>query len=258
MLRQSCPGVDFVPVRRHRANEFGWKRDEPDRVAAGPLRSLLDAPALAVARSADSVLLGRSLPSAVRSGGLPASGYLTPSPEAEALVRSRLGSRPLVGVVWRSEMRSPIRDIHYLTVRDLADLLPTDVDIACLQHDVDDDELAALRGIVGGDVIDLSDIDLRDDFDHAAAVVAACDVVVGIGTTIVELAGAVGTSTVMVQPTHFGTWRARPGTDADYWHDSVVVAKVDRPWETESLVAKARQQLEAMLAEQVSARVGQR
>ena len=78
--------------------------------------------------------------------------------------------------------------------------------------------------------------------------VAACDVVVGIGTTMVELAGAVGTPTVMMQPTHFGTWRARPGTDADYWHRSVAVARVDRPWDTAELVAKAREQIMLRLA----------
>ncbi|MEO1062022.1 MAG: hypothetical protein AAFZ07_11425 [Actinomycetota bacterium] len=256
LMEQSFPDIEFLPVQRLRPNEFGWKCSEPGRVEAGPMRSLLDERALQVARSSDSVVLGRSLPAAVRSAGLPSTGYLMPSAQAMEVARSRRGSRPLVGVVWRSEMRSPVRDIHYLTVADLAHLLPADVDVACLQHDVEDDELAALRGIVRGELIDLADLDLRNDFDTAAAVVSTCDVVVGIGTTIVELAGAVGTATVMMQPTHFGTWRARPDTDTDYWHRSVVVAKVERPWDTGALIAKARRQLDTRLAEQRHAEVG--
>lgn len=247
LMRRSFPEIDFVPVRRLRPNEFGWRRDEPDRVEAGPLASLFDGAALAIARTADSVVLGRSLPSVTSSKGLPAAGYLTPRPEAVALAQERRGTGPLLGVVWRSEMRSAVRDIHYLKVADLAQLLPAGVDIACLQHDATDDEMDVLRSLAET-VIDLEDLDLRNDFEAAAGVVAACDVVVGIGTTMVELAGAVGTPTVMMQPTHFGTWRARPGTDADYWHRSVAVARVDRPWDTAELVAKAREQIMLRLA----------
>jgi len=247
LLRRSFPEIEFLPVRRLKPNEFGWRRDAPDRVEAGPLGSLLDSSALSVGRAADSEVLGRSLPEAVGSAGLPAAGYLTPSQAGLDLARARRGSQPLIGVVWRSEMRSPMRDVHYLSVDDLDALLPPGVEIACLQHDVTEGELNALSDISHGSLIDLTDVDLRNDFDTSAAVVASCDVVVGIGTTMVELAGAVGTPTVMMQPTHFGTWRANPYTDVDYWHASAVVARVERPWETVMLIEKARQQLEGYL-----------
>lgn len=248
LLRHSFPDIEFLPVRRLPPSELGCHQDVVDRREAGPLAPVVDASALAVGRSADSVMMARSLPEVLQSSGLPATRYLLPQGESVDRVRSRRDGRPLVGVVWRSEMRSPVRDIHYLTVGDLAPLLSPEFQVVCLQHDVTEEELRELNVIAEGALLDVAEFDLRNDFGAAAAVLACCDCVVGIGTTMVELAGAVGTPTVMIQPTHFGTWRADASTCADYWHRSVVVSNVERPWETPLLVEKAREQVQALLA----------
>jgi len=247
LLRQSFPSIEFLPVRRLKSDDFGWRRDSPDRVKAGQLALLLDEKALKVAQGADSVVMGRSLPSALGSAGLPAARYLRPSHEAQAWAATLRRGRPTIGVVWRSEMQSSMRNIHYLKVDDLAPLLPGGVDVICLQHDVTAEEQVVLESITQS-LIDLKGIDLRNDFDSAAAVLGLCDIVVGVGTTITELAGAVGTQTVMLQPTHFGTWRGQSSDNRDYWHESVLVPAVDEPWKSAKLIAKARSQLDLLLS----------
>ena len=248
LLRNSFPSIEFIPVRRLKSDDFGWRRDWPDRSEAEGLGLLLDDKALKVAKASDSVVMGRSLPSALGSARLPSAPYLRPSDEASARVSSLHRGRPLIGVAWRSEVRSPMRNIHYLEVSDLGELLPEGVDVICLQHDATAEELETLESMTKS-LIDLQGIDLRNDFDSAAAVVNLCDVVVGIGTTIVELAGAVGTKAVLVQPTHFGTWRAQ-ADDQDFWHRSMVVSAIDEPWNRIELIAKARAQLDLLLDSQ--------
>jgi hypothetical protein len=236
LLRRSFPGIEFVPVTRLRRRVLsGWARSNASRRADGPLFRLLTEEAAALASRSDRVTLGRTIPGwALRQAPYPA--YLSPDPDLVEGFASRCRGR--VGLVWRSELMDPMRQIHYVQAADLAPLTALPASFVCLQHDATSDERATLSERFGDRIDWLDDVDLRDDFESTAAVVATCDLVVGIGTTVTELAAAVGTRTIALHPTRWGTWRGR-GTTADVWHTTVRLAAADDYDRPETCVTNA-------------------
>jgi hypothetical protein len=182
------------------------------------------------------VILGRSL-MGVAPVRAPFAPYLVPDPDRVTAMLGRLGPG-VIGVVWRSEFNAVNRSIHYLRPGDLAPLAGDGRRFVCLQHDVTAEERTELAGLFGESMRFLDDVELRDDFEAASAVVAACSAVVGIGTTMVELAGAVGAPTIALHPNRIGAWRARPDS-GDYWHRTMRVAVSDDPRDRAGCVRRA-------------------
>lgn len=251
LLGRSLPHITFRATERlgSRPRPGFLGEHEPPR-AAGALWELLTAEAASDAAGHQAVMLGRELLPLSSNDGepQPAAPYLTADPTVRSEMRSRVASsRPTVGVVWRSEYVSTMRNVHYLTVADLEPLLSLPVDIVCLQHDANEAERSHLRHVTGDRLVFLDEYDLRDDFETMAALASELDVVVGVGTTIIELAAAVGTKTVIIQPTHFGTWRKIDSAGADYWHRTATIAGVSDPGRRGDAVASARRTVQALV-----------
>ena len=229
LLRRSFPGIDFRPVERRssRTHPGFLEAGAPERVD-GPLFDLIDLDSYHLAASADAVMPGRAMfAAALHSGELPFGPSLLPDEDLMRSARERFAAdSPAVGLVWRSEYNSAMRSIHYLTLDELDELLGVDARIVCLQHDATVEERESLLSSTDGRAIFLDDIDMRDDFEAAAAIVAALDVVVGVGTTPVELAAAVGTPTVSLHPTHFSSWRSMDAAGRDFWHATTRIAAI--------------------------------
>lgn len=247
LLQRSFPAIELLPTDR-------WMRPRPGVLAPDrPPRSgdvlypVLTAEARNIGLACDRVLLSRSLHWLARRTAAPTPGYLRPDPVVVAAHAARRGDERTIGIVWRSELRSPMRTIHYLGVADLEGILAEHDTVVCLQYDVDDGERAQLLDRFGDRVRFLEGVDLRDDFDDAAALLASLDAVVGVGTTTVELSAAVGTPTVLLTSNHHGTWRAADDAGHDHWHPSMRVAAIAQPWDRPALARRARSLLEAML-----------
>ena len=232
LLRRSFPDIRYVSAERMRSRRHaGFLADDRPPRAIGPMFELLTEEAAAAIEGADRVMLGRTLQQVSLQWAGPPERYLVPDPdlvEHDSRLR-RPTDRPRIGIVWRSEFGSAMRNIHYLGLSDLRPLLELDVDIVNLQHDITADERAVLDSTARHPVEYLDEIDLRDDFEHTAAVVAQLDAVVGVGTTMLELAGGLGTRAIMLQPTRFGTWRAARPDGGDYWHANVTVIAPPSP-----------------------------
>lgn len=250
LLTRSFPGVEFVAVERMRSQAHAGflGPDRPAR-ADGPLFDLLTAEAAKLLGDADRVVMGRSLPAlSTRRSEVPGA-YLVPDPQITSPLTSS-GERPQVGVVWRSEFGSAMRDIHYLSVDQLGPIVAHDIDVVVLQHDATPDELAHLETLAPGRVVTVDGVDLRDDFETSAAVVVGLDAVVGVGTTMVELAGGLGVPSVLIHPTRFGTWRATGEDGTDYWHRHTTVVGSDRADDKASAATAAGVALQRLLAKQ--------
>lgn len=249
LFARSFPTIDFVPVKRCRTNEFGdYNVSEPTR-CDNVLHPLLTADAFAGAREADSVVLGRGVKSVrdLSNGPDPAAPYLVALPgQRDAYSHLRDSTSPTIGLVWRSEMRSLMRDIHYTRLTDLAPLFDLGARLVCLQHDMTDAERQQWASLPG-EKVELNDVNLRDDFERAAGVVSNLDLVIGIGTTMTNLAAALGVRTLMAQPTHFGSWMATGDNGQSFWYQTcdVVVAQppTDQPQLVERLTARATEVL---------------
>jgi hypothetical protein len=245
LLQRSFPAIDFVPVERLRTPRLGHLHPDGPQRPRTPMFRLVDERVHEAALVANSVAAATRLPLLTLSPTWSApTSYLTADPHRRERIAATSGTGGL-GIVWRSELRSISRDIHYLSVDDLEPLLRDHDRVVCLQHDVTGPERQRLLELASGHVEFLDDIDLRNDFESTAAAVTLLDCVVGVGTTMVELAAGLGMPTVMIQPTHFGTWRATGDRRTDYWHASTVLAYADPPWDTDQLVADTTRRLAA-------------
>lgn len=223
LLRRSFPDVEFFPAERLPSNPRpGFLAHGRPPRAAGVFFDLLSMEGLQAACRSDRVILGRSLPRLAPSA-VPAAPYLVPDADLVESARSRLRHSP-IGLVWRSEFASAIRGIHYLRPSDLLPLTSLDSSFICLQHDVTDDEREDMRRTFGDRIDFIDDVDLRDDFDSTLGVLAACRAVVGVTTTMVELAAAGGVPTITLYPNRMGAWRKRSDGVSDYWHRTMRVA----------------------------------
>ena len=235
LLGRSFPDITFVPTPRQPSRPaLGFLADDRPERATGNLYDLLTADAFRHAERSDRVVLGRTL-IRLTPQDAPYEPYLRPDPELVARLRP---ARPTIGVVWRSEFVDPMRSIHFVDPSDLAPLTSLDCDIVCLQHDPTPEERAALNAVFADRVTFRDDLDLRDDFETMAAIVAGCCAVVGVGTTTTELAAAVGTPTVYLHPNLIGAWR-RNDANADYWHSTMRAAVTKRLHERMSCVEEA-------------------
>lgn len=243
LVARSFPELEVIPVER-RTRHLQWDflaPGKPDR-SGDDLSDLMTTEARALAADADELVLGRDLARLTSAGGAtrPAAPYLRSSRARMAVHRRWLSEyRPAVGIVWRSEFQSLMRSIHYLELEEIQPIFDLDVTFVCLQDDISPREQQELRWRTGSRVRFPTQVDLRDDLEDSAALVAVLDAVVGVGTTLVELAGAVGTPTVMMQPTHFGSWRSTDGLGQDFWHQSVRVATISQTPDRAACVATA-------------------
>jgi tetratricopeptide (TPR) repeat protein len=238
VLSRSFPAITFLPVARHRFRDASFlAAGRPPRAANAHFESLT-ADAMQVAESCDQVVLSRYLQHLAleRSPQEPASAYLVPDPDRVAAGAARWDdSTPRVGIIWRSESRGTMREIHYLEVEQLAPFFEVDAEFVCLQYDATDEERAALERLTGGRICFPDDLDLRNDFESGLALSAKLSAVVGVCTTSFELAAAVGVPGVLLAPDRLVGWRASDERGQDFWHQSVRLAQVEPRWDRHRL-----------------------
>lgn len=243
LLRRSFPEIEFVACQRQSSRPILGLNgpDQPPR-ARGSMHPELTRAAAAAAASTDHVCFSRSLWS-LRDSPRPVAPYLRPDPERVARWR-RVVPDHAVGIVWRSEYSNPMRDIHFVRVEDLAPLARLGRPTVCLQHDTTEAEREVLQHLFGNVMFVADTVDLRDDFEGTAALVATLDGVVGPGTTVVELSAAVGTRTVCLQPNNFGKWRSIGS--GDFWHQTMSHACATDPRRPAECVSAAAKLLQAV------------
>jgi len=252
VLARSFPEITFLPVERLRPRSPGIVADgRPPRADNAHFESLT-ADAMQVAESCDEVILSRNLQHlALRRPRRKTAtrAYLVPDPDRVAAMATRWREAgPHVGIMWRSELRGPMRDIHYLEVEQLAPFFDVDATFVSLQYDATDDERAALERMTGGRVHFPDDLDLRNDFEAGLALSASLSAVVGVCTTAFELAAATGVPGVLLAPNSLVGWRAMGPRAHDFWHQSVRLAVSDPLWDREALATAGAAVLQEILA----------
>lgn len=103
----------------------------------------------------------------------------------------------LVGLCWRSSLQTSQRITHYLQPIDLFPLavLPN-TKFVCLQYDECTQEVETLRKI-GLPIYHFGNLNQKDDLINTAGLIGACDMVISVGTAVVELAAAIGVPSVL-------------------------------------------------------------
>lgn len=185
--------------------------------------------------SANPRLLGRSdIAAQVYCGSLPKffrtraddfpqhAGYLEPDGRRVDEWRRRLsneGRKRRVGIAWNGGLKHTRRSLRSVVPEVFAQILRVpEVEFVSLQHDDDGSVAAELARLSGARVHVFSEA--FANFDELAALVASLDCVVTVCSTVVHLAGALGTPTLVLTPRH-AEWRYLLEGPSMPWYPSV-------------------------------------
>lgn len=161
------------------------------------------------------------------------SGYLTPDETETRLWRDRfraIDRRPAVGINWRSGMRRAGARHNYPELKDIVPLLEAgDFLPVCLQYDASTSETTAIQAASGKQLYIPSEIDQRNELDRVAAMIAALDLVISPNTSVLMMAGAVGTPSIGL---HSQCGAIFFGAERDPWFpgECSLVKTGDRSW----------------------------
>lgn len=152
------------------------------------------------AADADMQVAAGTLPGYLRRSpsDFPARGrWLTADPERverRALQLAALGDGLRVGIAWRSNLMTLNRRAAYAPLDQWGAVFRVPgVRFINVQHGPCGDELADTGRRFGITVHGLPDLDLKDDFEETAALLAALDLVIAPAVSVGELAAALGT-----------------------------------------------------------------
>ena len=130
--------------------------------------------------------------------------YLKANPDIIADFSERLNSfkdKKLVGLCWRSGKLSANRNLSYLSIDDLSELLElNDCIFVNLQYGDCEDELQRIESKIGVKILRWDDVDLKNNQEQLAALISCLNVVVTAGTAVLGLSMALGTKTIMFGP----------------------------------------------------------
>lgn len=140
--------------------------------------------------------LGSALPHLRRTlADFPRKAFLTPDQARVDAFRDWLAGRPglKVGVCWRSMMINAQRQKYFSAIDAWKDVFTVPgVSFVNLQYGDAAAEIARAGSLFGVDIAVADGLDLKNDLDGAAALSAACDLVISAPTAAAALAGAVG------------------------------------------------------------------
>ena len=163
----------------------------------------------------------------------PGKPYLKADPERrvqwKALLDS-LGDKPKIGIAWSGGIPNTFEARRSLSIRDLNPILEYDADFISLQYkntDCPDFVHHWPRATVDC------------DYDETAALIAELDLFIGVTTTAIHAAGALGVETWCLVPS-IPQWRYGVEGDGMVWYDSVELfrQKESGEWPIQALADK--------------------
>ena len=177
-----------------------------------------------------------------------AGGFLTADPARVRAWHDRLTALPglRVGISWRSGMMTADRARSYATLEKWGPLLQVPgTTFVNLQYDDCSLALATAEDRFGVHVHSFPDLDLRNDFEGAGALMKNLDLIITIGNAVGELGGALGVPTWRLSPTPIKEWTML-GTDRRPWFPSMRICQAPRTDDWEALVASLVDELGAL------------
>ncbi len=150
------------------------------------------------------------------------SGYLQADPERIRTWRQRLaalGPSLKVGISWQGGTHKTRRPLRSLPLASWLPILRTPgVKFFSLQYTDCSQELAQFWATTGIEVVDWQEV--RDEYEDAAALVSALDLVISVCTAVIHLGGALGKPVWVLAP--FGPeWRYGAAGEKMPWYSSV-------------------------------------
>jgi tetratricopeptide (TPR) repeat protein len=175
----------------------------------------------------------------------PREGFLKADEEKRLAFRARLaalGPGPYVGICWRSMVLGHKRRKYFSAIEAWKPVLSfPGATFVNLQYGEVSSELAAAREQLGVTIHHFNDLDLKNDLDGAAALTAACDLVISAPTAAAAMAGALGTEVWFVVASR--VW-PQLGTDHYPWYRQTRVFAPEKFGDWDRLMPRVRAALE--------------
>src|SRR6266702_2917791 len=175
-----------------------------------------------------------------------AESYLPAPPAAHVKAwQDRLGPRTRfrVGLVWSGSLDHKNDHNRSMALRTLAPLLDCDVQFVSLQKGVRDQDRAFLGE--RPDIVDLTE--QLTDFSDTAALISCLDLVISVDTSVVHLAGALGTPVWTMLPFN-PDWRWLLNRDDSPWYSSMRLFRQPKRGDWASVVDCVRLELEGLVS----------
>jgi len=158
------------------------------------------------------------------------SGYLVHNDIKTTVLRQSLlegGAKTLIGISWNTASPLVHATDRNIALSELAQALNfPGVQLVCLQYGDVCHEIDSLKKEFGIDVLQVSEIDKRNDIDGLASLIMACDQVVSTTNATVHLAGSLGADVHVLLPISarwiWGTRGSQSSwynTITPYWQD---------------------------------------
>jgi len=177
--------------------------------------------------------LGRHLRPSIDDFPARTQGYLVPNASLATRWSERLaalGRGPVVGISWRSMIRTAERRLEYSRLDEWGDILTVaGVHFVLLQYDDCEREVLDAERRFGVAIHRWRDLDLKNDFENIAALMSNLDLVIAPRNAVTMLAGSIGVPTLAVG--NEGDW-SECGTAQLPWFSSVecINRNVREPW----------------------------
>lgn len=179
-----------------------------------------------------------------------AQGYIPAPPAARVKawqdrLEDRLGPRNRfrVGLVWAGNPDHKNDHNRSMSLRTLATLLDCDLQFVSLQKGVRDQDRAFLNARSG--IVDLTE--QLTDFSETAALMSCLDLVISVDTSVVHLAGALGTPVWTMAPFN-PDWRWLLNRSDSPWYQSMRLFRQPKRGDWASVVDDVRHELESLVA----------
>jgi tetratricopeptide (TPR) repeat protein len=185
-----------------------------------------------------------SLPKFYRTtnAAFPGEPYLVSDPERRIQWRallSALGDRPRIGIAWTGGTKPTGRDRRSLKLEQLLPLLKQDATFISLEYKEErEEEVKAFEKNHGIKIHHWDRATVSDkyfDYDETAALVSELDMVIGVTTASLHLAGAIGVKTWALVP-EWPTWLWGIEGTTIPWNKSTTLYRQRGTWD--SLIAR--------------------
>lgn len=166
----------------------------------------------------------------------PGKQYLVPCPDRTAMWRSKKNGKPTIGIAWTGGTFKNAGTFRNLPLKEWKPIFEAiDANWVSLQYK------DASKDIVGTPVKQYPWATLTKDYDDTAALVASCDLVIGMQTSVCHLAGALGVPTWIILP-KTSQWRYGETYEDLPWYESVKLFRQKDAWPVEAIATalKAR------------------
>lgn len=157
----------------------------------------------------------------------PGTAYLVPDPDRVTMWKSLFAAKkkPVIGIAWSGGTWQNASQYRSLPLKDWKPIFDAvDAHWVSLQYK------DAAKDIKGTPVVQYPFGTLTKDYDDTAALVAACDLIVGMQTSVMHLAGALGREAWVMIPST-SQWRYGEGHKTLPWYKSVSLYHQGKDWQ---------------------------